>query len=96
MKRNRLPCYVLLALLLRAGQTHALDVRTEGDRLTVHAHRIPLQDVPARIACLGAKVRIEPEINPVVSASFDDRDIQKGPASILRSTNHALLLNIKQ
>jgi hypothetical protein len=91
MKRICLLCSVLLALLLWAEARDALEVSIEGDELTLHADQVRLQTILARIADLGVKVRIDAEINPVVSAAFDDRDIQKGLASILKSTNHALL-----
>ena len=91
MKKNCLLCFSLLVFLLRAGEPAALEVSMEGDRLTVHADQVHLQTILARIADLGVRVRIDAEINPVVSASFDDRDLQKGLASILKSTNHALL-----
>jgi len=91
MKKICLLCCTLLAFFLWAWETAALEVSMEGDRLSVHADQVHLQAILARIADLGVKVRIDAEINPVVSASFDDRDLQKGLASILKSTNHALL-----
>lgn len=91
MKKICLLCCTLLAFFLWAWETAALEVSMEGDRLSVHADQVHLQAILARIADLGVNVRIDAEINPVVSASFDDRDLQKGLASILKSTNHALL-----
>ena len=91
MKKNCLLCLTLHVFLLWAREPAALEVGMEGDRLTVHADQVHLRTILARIADLGVKVRIDTEINPVVSASFDDRDLQKGLASILKSTNHALL-----
>ena len=78
-------------LLLWAGKPAALEVSMEGDRLTVRADRVSLQEVLAQVAALGVSVRIDAEINPLVSASFKDRDLQKGLASILKSTNHVLV-----
>ena len=91
MKKICLLCCTLLAFLLWARETPGLEVSMEGDKLTVHADQVGLQAILARISDLGVNVRIDAEINPVVSASFDDRDLQKGLASILKSTNHALL-----
>jgi hypothetical protein len=91
MKKSRLSFLVLFALLLWPGDTNALEVSLEGNRLTLRADQVPLQEILARIADLGVEVRIDARINPIVSASFKDRDIQKGLASILKSTNHALL-----
>ena len=91
MKRPNLICSVCLLLLAWTGNTVALEVGIEGDRLTLHADRVRLQAILAKIADLGVRVRIDAEINPIVSASFDDRDLQKGLASILKSSNHILL-----
>ncbi len=84
-------CLTLIALQLCAGKPAALEVRLEGDKLTVHGDQVRLQAILARIAESGVDVRIDAEINPLVSASFDDRDIQKALASILKSTSHALV-----
>ena len=81
MKKICLLCCTLLAFLLWARETPGLEVSMEGDRLTVHADQVPLQAILARISDLGVNVRIDAEINPVVSASFDDRDLQKGLVS---------------
>jgi hypothetical protein len=91
MKRLNLICSVCLVLLAWTGNTVALEVGIEGDRLTLHADQVRLQAILAKIADLGVRVRIDAEINPIVSASFDDRDLQKGLASILKSTNHILV-----
>ena len=80
-----------LVVLVWAGTAKALEVRIQGDRLTLHADQVRLQTVLARVAEHGVRVRIDAEINPVVSASFDDRDLQKGLASILKSANHLLV-----
>jgi len=72
MKKLCLLCRTLLTFLLWARETPGIEVSMEGDRLSVHADQVHLQAVLARIADLGVKVRIDAEINPVVSASFDD------------------------
>jgi hypothetical protein len=82
---------VILVLMLWAGEPAALEVSMEGDRLTVHADRVRLQEILARVAAQGVNVRIDAEINPLVSASFKNRDLQKGLASILKSANHVLV-----
>jgi len=43
------------------------------------------------MADLGISIRIDPLINPKISASFEDRDIQKGLDSILKSLNYILI-----
>lgn len=84
----------MLLCMLWAASANALNVRIIGDRLSLHADQVPLQDILRKIADLGINVRIDPQLNPQISASFDDRDIQKGVASILKSFNHILIWKI--
>ena len=68
-----------------------LDVRIIGDKLSFHADQAPLQSILQRMADLGIKIRIDPQLNPKISASFKDRDIQKGLDSILKSFSYVLI-----
>jgi len=69
----------------------ASDVSIQGDRLTLRAEQVPLQSIFQRLADLGIKVRIDPEINPKITASFEDRDIRQGLGSILKPFGHVLI-----
>lgn len=79
---------IILLCVVHAG---AFDLKISGDRLSLHADQIPLQDILKRFADSGISVRIDPQLNPKISESFDDEDIRKGVTSILRSLNHVLL-----
>jgi len=81
----------LLLCMLSAASANALVVRIVGDRLSLQAYQVPLQDILKKIAGLGINVRIDPQLNPPITASFNDRDIQKGVASILKSCSHILI-----
>ncbi len=67
------------------------DVRITGEKFSLHADKTPLKNILQRIAESGVTVRIDPELNPDISASFEDRDIQKGLDSILKTLNHVLI-----
>ena len=69
----------------------ASDVRIQGDRLTLHADQAPLQSILQRLTDLGIKIRIDPQINPEITASFEDRDIRQGLGSILKPYDHVLI-----
>ncbi|MDM8551265.1 S8 family serine peptidase [Desulfobacterales bacterium HSG2] len=43
------------------------------------------------MADLGISIRVDPDLNPEISASFEDRDTQKGLASIFKSFDHVLI-----
>ena len=87
---------ILLALYLLIAFHPA--IRAEGfgveifnNKLSVHAQKIPLQTILREIVTQGISVRIDPDINPDISASFSDWDIEAGLKSILRSTDHILI-----
>jgi thermitase len=91
MKRNFLYVLVpLLVLLFGVIHANAFEVMISGDKLTVRANEVPLQSLLQRLADLGIKIRIDPEINPKITASFQDRDIRQGLASILKPFDHVL------
>ncbi len=91
MRKTCLSCIILIIILCCITNTYALDVKITGDRLSVDADQVPLQSILQRIADLGIIIRIEPQLNPKISASFENWKIQKGLASILKSVNHILI-----
>ena len=91
MKKIFLCSITSLLVLLSVTGAIASDVRIQGDRLTLHADRVPLQNLLQRLADLGVKIRIDPQINPKITASFEDRDIRQGLDSILKPFGHVLI-----
>lgn len=69
---------------------HAFQFYINGGRLTLHADRVPLQDILQRFANRGIDVQIDPGINPAISADINRRDLQTSLKSILKSLNYAL------
>ena len=91
MKKRVINVLFLIFILLFGANAFALEVRVAGDRLSVEADQAPLQGILKRLAGRGIRIRIDPEVNPKITASFKDRDIQKGLGSILKSLDHALI-----
>jgi hypothetical protein len=81
--------FVFCAFL--AGEAGAFKVQILGDKLTLEAEKVPLRDILAGLAQEGIRARIDPQINPTVSASFKDRDIQKALELILKDLDYVLL-----
>ena len=81
----------LLVILLCVTSASAFEVQISGDRLTLRADQVPLQSILQRLADLGIKIRIDPQINPKTTASFEDRDIRQGLDSILKPFGHVLI-----
>jgi thermitase len=87
---------VLLALYLLfafhpAARAEGFEVEISGNKLALHAQKIPLRNILRQIAVLGISVRIDPDINPEISASFTGWDLEAGLKSILKSTDHILI-----
>ena len=70
MRKMYLSCIILIIILFCITNTYALEVKIAGDRLSVYADQVPLQNILQRIADLGIIIRIEPQLNPKISASF--------------------------
>ena len=84
--------YAVVAFLLStAAHARGFEVELAGDSISINANQVPLQDILRRLVDQGIKVRIDPRINPHVTASFENREVQSGLDSILKSTNHILI-----
>jgi thermitase len=77
--------------MLLASNTLALDLRIEGDKISLSAVEEPLQNILRRISQQGIKVRIDPQVNPDVSITFEKRDIQEAIAAIVKPYDHVLV-----
>jgi len=84
---------VLLLIVLPTPLSWAGDVELclSGDRLTLRADGIPLQTILRTFSDTGIHVHIDPRINPTITVSIDDEEIQKGLASLLKSLNYSLV-----
>ena len=81
----------LLVFFLIPVSSAALVMQVNGDRLTLNAEKTPLQEILVRLSDSGIRVQIDPQINPAITASFDNRDIQKALESILKGLDHVLI-----
>jgi len=82
---------LLLIFFLIPIPSSAFVVHVSGDRLTLNAETAPLQEILLQVADLGIRVQIDPQVNPAVTASFENRDIQKALESILKGLDHVLI-----
>ncbi len=92
-RMGALLCAALFMLLVFGEEAHGmgLEVQLLGDRLTLNAEKAPLQEILLRLSDSGIRVQIDPQINPTVTASFENREIQKALESILKGLDHVLI-----
>jgi predicted aspartyl protease len=80
--------FFFFAVLFCVEDIHAFNLDIKNDKITLHADNVPLNEILKKIADKGIAIYIDPEINPRVSASLENIDIEKGLKSILKSLNH--------
>ena len=82
---------LVFAVFFHIKDVNAFILEINNDKITLHADNVPLNKVLKAIANQGIAIYIDPEINPDISASFENIEIEKGLKSILRSMNHILI-----
>jgi hypothetical protein len=66
-------------------------VRLQGERLTLNVKDQPLADILKMLSDQGVRIRIDPRINPTVTATFTDRPIGAAIAGLLKTVDYALI-----
>ena len=82
---------VLLAMGL-VSPLAAYQMEINGDRISIDANQIPLRGFLKQLsATYGITVRIDPAINPLITVSFKDRELEDGLKAILKPHNLAFI-----
>ena len=86
--------FLLILLLFRLPSVSAageFSLNLEKETLSVSAENIALQTILQELATHGIHVRIDPAINPVVSANFKNRPMEQALESLLKPASYSLL-----
>lgn len=79
--------FVLLALGAYTPLA-AYQMEINGDRISIDANQIPLRGFLKQLSTIyGIAVRIDPAINPLITVSFRNRDLEDGLKAILKPHN---------
>lgn len=81
---------LLICLCYYAGAS-SFSLRLGEDTLSVEAEQVPLQDILRKLTEQGLEIKIDPLLNPPVTAHFKNRDLQQAVATIIRPMNHVLI-----
>lgn len=76
-----------LVLPMTVARADTFELRIDGDKITVQAHQIPLRTLLQRLSAFGIAVRIDPTLNPAMTAVFRDKDLEDGLKSLIRPLN---------
>jgi hypothetical protein len=83
---------LVTSLIFVSDPCRAFQIEIKNHRLTVKADRVPLQDLLKKLSFeYDITVRMDPAINPKVTASFQNRTLEDGLKSILTPHSHVLL-----
>jgi Aspartyl protease len=66
----------------------AYRMEIKGDKISIEANQIPLRGILKQLSTdYGIIVRIDPAINPLITISFQNRDLEDGLKAILKPQN---------
>jgi hypothetical protein len=82
--------------MLSAAPAPAYDVRIEGDRLTLDAQRVPLQDVLRSFAHAGVRVSVDPRIDLLVTGSCEAQEMESALDELLKDVAYVLVWEMIQ
>ena len=82
---------VCLSTLSFFGFASVPVVRLQGEHLTLNVKDQPLADILKMLSDQGVRIRIDPRINPMVTATFTDRPIGAAIAGLLKTVDYALI-----
>jgi len=94
MKPTQTAAIVLAVCLAAApllGWTSDPVVKIQEDRLTLDVDNQPLAAILEKLGDQGIRIRIDPDINPRITAKFNRRAIGPAMSSILKSVDYALI-----
>ncbi len=91
MKRIYLLFFHIFIILFIGVKSYPVELYVTGNRLSVHANNEHLGDILQLLANQGITVHADPEINPLVTVDFNNREMEKGLNDLFRNINYILL-----
>lgn len=85
--------FLFNAFLLTGLAAYPLELTITGSKISVHADKEPLKNILQTLVNQGITVHADPEINPSVTVSFNNRKIEQGLKILFRDINHVLIWN---
>lgn len=85
-------CFLVLSSVFSAEiSAGEFSLRLSGEKITLRANKTPLADILKDLQGKGVNIRVDPLINPNVTAVFYQQPIERVLSSILKSYNYSLV-----
>jgi thermitase len=91
LKRLWIHWLIPVAFMLMGAEASALDIQLLDGKLSVTADKVPLQQLLQHLAQYGITARVDPDINPAITASFENKELEDGLRSLLKSLNYIFI-----
>jgi len=82
--------------LTTVSAANSFKVRLEGEVLSLNAGKIPLRTILTKIATQGVIVKLDPQINPLITANYTNRPVEQVFGAILNTASYSLLWESKK
>ena len=94
IRMKKISLFIFITVFLLIGSVaHPLELFISGSKLSVQADKEPLRDILQALVDQGIKVHADPSINPPVTVSLNNREIEQGLKILFRNLNHILIWN---
>ena len=92
----RVRCVIGSLAFLLAGvfSAAALEVRLQGERLSLRADNEPLTDILRQLSRAGVAVKVDPKAEAMVTANFRNEDVQDALAVLLEKFGYVLVWDV--
>ena len=87
---------MLVNFLPANGATNDLTVQLHGERITVSAEKTYLRTILTRLASQGVIVKLDPQINPLITINYSNRPVVQVFGAILNNASFSLLWESKK
>jgi len=94
--------FALLIVCLLAGRFTALGstrnftIQLKGEQLSLTAEKTPLRLILTELTTEGIIVKLDPQINPLITANYSNRPVEQVLGSILSNASYSLLWESKK
>ena len=88
--------FLLVNCLLANGAMNDFKVELHGERLTLSAEKTPLRTILTELAYQGVIIKLDPQINPLITINYSNRPVEQVFGAILNNASYSMLWESKK